>query len=159
MARAQRLATLAFAAVGVEVKWVKGKQLGEPQEVAAGEMLTVVFDGPALAQASPQAIAFTHVGGGADADVHVFYNRVARFGDRVYMPEILGNVLAHELTHALEGVARHSSEGLMKAVWSGRDYAGMVNRRPLAFAAVDLDLLRAHFHKEMSPAPTLVAAR
>jgi hypothetical protein len=75
------------------------------------------------------------------------------------MPEILGNVLAHELTHALEGVARHSSEGLMKAVWSGRDYAGMVSRRPLAFAAEDLDLLRAHFNKEMSPTLTLVAAR
>ena len=159
MARAQRLATLAFAAVGVEVKWVKGKRLGELQEVAAGEMFTVVFDGPAPAQASPQAMAFTHVGGGADADVHVFYNRVARFGDRVYMPEILGNVLAHELTHALEGVARHSSEGLMKAVWSADDYAGMVSRRPLAFAAEDLDLLRAHFNKEMSPTLTLVAAR
>lgn len=74
------------------------------------------------------------------------------------MPEFLGNVLAHELTHALEGVARHSSEGLMKANWSGRDYDEMA-RGPLAFAAVDLELLRAHFQKEMPPAPTLVATR
>src|ERR1035437_1739978 len=43
----------------------------EPRKVAAGEMLTVVLDGPAPAQAAPQAMAFTHVGGGADADVHV----------------------------------------------------------------------------------------
>ena len=69
------------------------------------------------------------------------------------MPEFLGNVLAHELTHALEGVARHSSEGLMKAVWSARDYDEMV-RGPLPFAAEDLDLLRAHFQKEI-----LVAGR
>jgi hypothetical protein len=155
MERAKRVATAAFAAAGIEVRWVEGKRLGEPREVAAGEILTVVFDGPAPAHAGPQAMAFTTLGGG---DVHVFYNRVADFKDRMHMPEFLGNVLAHELTHELEGVVRHSSEGLMKAVWSARDYAGMV-RGPLGFAAEDLDLLRDHFRKEMSPAPTLVAAR
>src|SRR5271157_2860370 len=107
-------------------------------------------------------MAFTNVGGGADADVQVFYNRVAGFAgfdNRLYMPELLGNVLAHELTHALEGVARHSSEGLMKAVWSADDYARMTRRRPLAFAAVDLELFRDHFRNDISPAHTLVAAR
>ena len=159
MARAKRVATAAFAAAGVEVRWVEGKRLGELREVAAGEMLTVVFDGPAPAQASPQAMAFTHVGGGADADVHVFYNRVASFEDRVYMPEFLGNVLAHELTHALEGVARHSSEGLMKAVWSGRDYAGMVAAVRSPSPPRTWICSEPTSSKEMSPAPTLVAAR
>jgi hypothetical protein len=70
----------------------------------------------------------------------------------------LGNVLAHELTHALEGVPRHSSEGLMKDIWSARDYAGMLHG-PLPFAAEDLDLLRAHFKIEMPPAPSLAATR
>jgi hypothetical protein len=83
---------------------------------------------------------------------------VADFKDRMHMPEFLGNVLAHELTHELEGVARHSSEGLMKAFWSARDYADMV-RGPLALAAVDLDLLRAHFQKEIRPVLTIVASR
>ena len=32
-------------------------------------------------------------------------------------------------------------------------------RGPLAFAAEDLDLLRAHFRKKVLPAPGLVAAR
>ena len=160
--RAEQVATAAFAAAGIEVKWVVGKQLGKRREAASGEVLTVVFEALAPVQASPEAMAFTNVGGAADADVHVFYNRVAGFGgfhDRLYAPELLGNVLAHELTHALEGMARHSSEGLMKAVWSGDDYAKMARRRPLAFAAEDLELLRAHFKKDMSPAPTLVATR
>ena len=158
MARAQRVATAAFAAVGIEVRWVEGKRLGEPRKVASGEVLTVVFDCSAPAQASPQASAFTRVGGEADANVHVFYNRVVLFKDRVHTPEFLGNVLAHELTHALEGVARHSSEGLMKADWNDDDYDQMV-RGPLAFAGVDLELLHAHFKKEVSPEPTLAAAR
>jgi hypothetical protein len=105
-------------------------------------------------------VAFTNVGGRADADVHVFYSRVTGFWaeDRAHMPQFLGNVLAHELTHALEGVARHSSEGLMKADWNARDYAEML-RGPLPFAAEDLDLLRAHFKIEMPPAPSLAATR
>lgn len=158
LARAERVATAAFAAVGVEVRWVKGQRLEAPRKVASGEALTVVFDLSAPAQASLHAFASTQLGGGADGDVHVFYGRVTRFPDKVLMPEVLGNVLAHELTHALQGVARHSSEGLMKAEWEIPDYQKM-SRGPLAFAAVDLELLRAHFNKEVSPEPTLAAAR
>ena len=162
MARAERVATAAFAAAGMEVRWVEGKRLGELRQAASGEILTVVFDAAAPAQFAPQAMAFTAVGGGADADVHVFYNRVASFANRywkgAYLPELLGNVLAHELTHALEGVVRHSSKGLMKAAWNDDEYAQIV-RGPLPFAAEDLELLRAHFQKEMSPAPALVATR
>jgi len=144
MTRAKRVATAAFAAAGIEVRWVEGKHLGEQREVASGEMRNVVFDGAAPASFRPQAMAVTNVGLGAGSDVHVFYNRVLAFQDSAYMPEFLGNVLAHELTHALEGVARHSSRGLMKAVWSDDDIAEMF-RGPLPFAAEDLDLLRAHF--------------
>jgi len=162
LARAKRVATSAFAAAGIEIRWVRGKRLGAPREVSSGEVLTVVFDSPAPVDASPGAMAFTNVGGWAAADVHVFYSRVAGFGagrgSHAYMPEFLGNVLAHELTHALEGVVRHSSEGLMKAAWSNRDCAEMV-LGPLPFAAVDLELLRAHFRREVSPAPTLIATR
>jgi len=162
MARAEWVATAAFAVAGIEVRWAECKRLGGPRKVASGEVLTVVFDGPAPAYASPQAMAFTNVGGGADADVQVFYNRVAGFAgfdNRLYMPELLGNVLAHELTHALEGAARHSSEGLMKAVWSADDYAKMSRRHPLAFAAEDLDLLRAHFQKDIPSTLTIVAGK
>jgi hypothetical protein len=166
MGRAKGVAAEAFAAAGIQVRWVEGKRIGEPWG-APGEVLTVVFDGPVPASFRPQAMAFANVGGGADADVHVFYHRVADFADtfahlsvgtHVSMPEFLGNVLAHELTHALEGVKRHSREGLMKAEWNAGDIAGMVYG-PLPLAAEDLELLRAHFKREMSPAPTLVAAR
>ena len=86
---------------------------------APPHLYTEVLHFEAIRVVDPRAMAFTNVSGRADADVHVFYNRVAGFEDRVHMPEFLGNVLAHELAHALQGVARHSLEGLMKAVWSG----------------------------------------
>ena len=167
MGRAKAVAAEAFATAGIQIRWVEGKRLGEPRVVAAGEVLTVVFDGPAPASFRPQDLAFTNLGGRADADVHVFCDRIADLADtfaqrsigtHVSMPEFLGNVLAHELTHALEGVARHSREGLMKAEWSAGDYAKTISGT-LPFAAEDLELLRAHFKREMSPAPALVAAR
>ena len=167
MARAKQVATSAFGAAGIEVKWADSKRPGERREVAAGEVLTMVFDGAAPANFPPPSVAFTNLSGGADANVHVFYYRVADVVDmraqrstgvRLPMAEFLGNVLAHELTHALEGVARHSSEGLMKAFWSARDFDGMA-RGPLAFAAEDLELLRSQFRKGMAPATALVAAR
>jgi hypothetical protein len=158
MGRAKAVAAMAFAAAGIEVRWVEGKRLGEPRVVAAGEALRVVFDGQAPADFRPHAMAFTNIGGGADANVHVFYNRVAdaedmraqrSTGTHTRLPEFLGNVLAHELTHALEGVKRHSSEGLMKAEWNAGDLADMVYG-PLPLAAEDRDLLRAHFRKEIA---------
>jgi len=167
MAGAQQVATSAFAAAGIEVKWAESRRPGERREVAAGEVLTIVFDGRAPANFPPPSVAFTNLSGGADANVHVFYYRVADVADmraqrstgvRVPMAEFLGNVLAHELTHALEGVARHSNEGLMKAFWSASDFDGMA-RGALAFTAEDLELLRAHFTKGMSPASTLIATR
>jgi hypothetical protein len=151
MARAEGVATKAFAVAGIEVRWVKGQRLGEPRKAVSGETLTVVFDAKAPAQAKPDATATTYFGEGADANTHVFYDRVARFRDPVHMPEFLGNVLAHEMTHALEGVARHSTEGLMKPAWDVVDYGKMVGG-PLPFAAVDLEMLRTHFRKQTSAA-------
>jgi hypothetical protein len=158
MGRARAVAAMAFAAAGIEVRWVEGKRLGEPRVVAAGEALRVVFDGQAPTGFRPHAMAFTNFGGRSDADVHVFYDRVASFedtlahlsiGTHTRLPDFLGNVLAHELTHALEGVKRHSSEGLMKAEWNAGDLADMVYG-PLPLAAEDRDLLRAHFRKEIA---------
>jgi len=156
MARAEQVASKAFAEAGIEVRWVKGRQLGESRHAASGEILTVVFDSHAPAQSNPDATATTQFGKKADANTHVFFDRVARFKDPVHMPEFLGNVLAHELTHALEGVARHAGKGLMKAAWDVQDYGKMVHG-PLPFAAVDLELLRAHFQEKTSPALTVAA--
>src|ERR1019366_102233 len=47
MGRAELVATRARAAAGIEVRWAEGTQLGEPRLAAAGDVLTVVFGGPA----------------------------------------------------------------------------------------------------------------
>jgi len=70
----------------------------------------------------------------------VFYDRV----QRTYSgsPQILlAHVVAHEITHILQGVAQHSDEGLMKARWDRDDYARMA-LQPLTLTKTDLQLIR-----------------
>jgi hypothetical protein len=54
---------------------------------------------------------------------------------------ILGHVLAHELTHALQRIARHSTEGLMKAAWNEDDFQAMTVR-PMQLTSADAALIR-----------------
>jgi len=60
------------------------------------------------------------------------------------MPElpqiVLGYVLAHEITHLLEGISRHSDTGVMKAGWNRTDIFAM-RRGRLVLSSEDLDLI------------------
>jgi hypothetical protein len=57
-------------------------------------------------------------------------------------PRILAHTLVHEIAHNLEGVARHSQSGVMKARWTASDYNEM-SRHPLQFEQIDLELIKA----------------
>ena len=54
---------------------------------------------------------------------------------------LLAHVIAHEMTHILQGTPRHSKEGIMKARWDHNDFAAM-KHRPLTFTETDLQLIR-----------------
>jgi hypothetical protein len=53
---------------------------------------------------------------------------------------VLGHVIAHEVTHILQGVLRHSESGVMKARWSNADYQEMT-WKPLRFTDEDVVLI------------------
>jgi hypothetical protein len=57
----------------------------------------------------------------------------------------LAHVLAHEITHILQGVSRHSESGVMKATWDQRDFEKMA-WKPLTFTERDVMLI--HFGLE-----------
>jgi len=50
---------------------------------------------------------------------------------------ILAHVMVHEIAHLLEGVARHSQTGVMKAHWDGYDLMQMAVT-PLPFDPEDM---------------------
>jgi hypothetical protein len=73
------------------------------------------------------------------AHIRLLYDRIALTGPKL-LPNLLTHVLVHEIAHILQGVPRHSDEGLMKARWTQEDYNSML-RKPLEFTSEDIDLI------------------
>jgi len=54
---------------------------------------------------------------------------------------VLGHLMAHEITHVLQGTSRHSETGLMRAHWSPEDY-GQMPSKLLPLTPYDIKLIR-----------------
>ena len=54
---------------------------------------------------------------------------------------VLGHLMAHEITHVLQGISRHSETGLMRAHWSPEDYRQMPSKL-LPLTPYDIKLIR-----------------
>jgi hypothetical protein len=67
---------------------------------------------------------------------------------------VLAHVLAHEITHVLQGAARHSESGITKARWTLDDLAEM-RVLPLRFTVEDVELI--HRGPEGQPETSLAA--
>jgi len=120
-----------LAEAGVALDWRRGA----PDEGGVGPetvVITFVAAAPmnfrhgvnanALAAARPY---------GPSSEISVFTDRVTLY----YQPypeigrgRVLGHVLAHEIVHVLEGVARHSDTGLMVGNWSWRELRDVTTR-------------------------------
>jgi len=68
---------------------------------------------------------------------------------------LLGHVLAHEMGHILQGVSRHSYEGVMKARWSLHDTRVMAFQR-MRFSDEDRDLILNVLSKSQARRPDRV---
>lgn len=75
-------------------------------------------------------------------EIAILYDRVCSMVGASMAPHLMAYLLVHEITHLLQGEARHSETGIMKAHWSGKDYDAMWERR-LAFAPYDMLLIQA----------------
>jgi hypothetical protein len=74
--------------------------------------------------------------------IEIFYDRIRDMAKLEQRPHLLAYVLAHEITHILQGVARHSDTGIMKARWNDVDLEE-IRRGELAFAPEDIPLIEA----------------
>lgn len=61
----------------------------------------------------------------------------------------LAYTLVHEIAHVVQGIARHSETGIMKANWEPGDDAAMRNGS-LQFASIDVELIRAGLNAEVA---------
>jgi hypothetical protein len=147
--RAEAMATGMFAGIGVQVRWEIGsprptrgdKKAGIPQNRGLDIVLRLASGerendhGEALGYALPYAQSGVRV--------TLFYDRILGpvVGNEGAATVLLAHALAHEITHVLQGVVRHSEEGLMKAQWTPADRAQM-KQKPLPFTAYDVELIQ-----------------
>ena len=88
--------------------------------------------------------------------IEIFSDRVVAVGGGV-REDLLGHVLAHEITHVLQGSARHSDSGLMKANWDRADLAWMKSHCHLSFTDLDGQLIYAGLAARGATASTVTA--
>jgi hypothetical protein len=130
-AYAQIVASRIFADAGVTIFW----RSGQPDTPAQSILINITEDTPALFHPGALAYADMHDG----AHIRVFYDRLGKGGDRL-TTRLLANVLVHEITHLLEGVCRHSQEGIMKAHWTAKDLV-QIAWSQLPFDPYDVELI------------------
>jgi hypothetical protein len=129
---AQGLASKLFMSIQVRVDW---RELRSCPVDGNGLQVSLSYSTPPNQLPGSLAYALPYEG----SHIVVFYDRV-RKSDPNVVTHLLAYVLIHEVTHILEGVARHSKRGIMKAHWDREDRFEIGLGR-LAFAAEDIDLI------------------
>jgi hypothetical protein len=157
--RAEAMATRMFAGVGVRVQWTS-RRPGRRAEAASDacapkrpEQIVVRMASGRAGFAKSDAFAYALPYASDGVRVTVFYGELRKaFFDRPRLePVMLAHVLVHEITHVLQGVAQHSSTGVMQARWNPTEYSGMENK-PLEFAGYDAELIQRGLRRTRSPA-------
>ena len=85
---------------------------------------------------------------GIGRQTDVFYDRLTELHRdwNVALPELLGNVMAHELGHLLLGFHAHSVAGIMQPVWATKELE-LVERGALVFTAEQSRLIRQRLER------------
>jgi len=147
--RAEAIATSMFAGIGVRVRW----EVGSPR-AARGKGKADIMHYPGLdivlrlvsdeaGNSHQGALGYALPYAQSGVQITLFFDRVLGpvVGSEGPASALLAHALVHEITHVLQGVARHSAEGVMKARWTSEDKAQM-KERPLPFSAEDVQLIR-----------------
>jgi hypothetical protein len=145
--RAMFVATRIFRSIGVNLEWRTGAVAAELQSCGwdAPEIIEVEENPSDSGNFTSGTLAYALPLRTSGIRIHVMHDRVAELSTNV--PNILGYVLAHEIGHVLQGLARHSDEGILKAKWNGTDYDLMGVLR-LTFSPDDAEIIRNHFSQQ-----------
>ena len=140
LSRARRVAADILAPAGVNLQWNRKS----PVIPCARPSIAIGFAEDTTARFLPGAIAYALPYAGGGTRITPFLDRMApllKLANASQSGILLGHVLAHEITHVLQGIARHSGSGLMKARFSESDFQQMLIR-PMPLAPEDTRLIQ-----------------
>ena len=145
--RARMVVTEAYAEIGVQVVW-RSAASAPPvcsQDPLHRKIVVSLVDGvPPGLDGETAGFAKPYAQKGACVTLVMDQVRLTAERNPLSAGFLLGNVLAHEMGHVLEGVARHSETGMMKDRWSREEVMGMTFDR-LHFSEFDRRLILQSF--------------
>jgi len=157
--RATMIADQILASAGVSLTW-HGNLAPCSGEAVRAVQVDLSWNRPP--NELPGALGYAQPFG--DAYVRVFCDRIQKAVAPGSEPYLLGHVLAHEITHVLEGTNFHAVSGVMKAVWDFGECRRMAVHS-LMFTATDIVLIRRGLEDRAGfrparqhAAPVLIAA-
>jgi hypothetical protein len=140
--RAEHQASEMLRAAGVRVVW----KIGEPGHTSCCQFqLALRYDIEPRKGSDAMGYAFPYENGAGG--ITILYKRIV--AKRLRPEKMLAHVIVHEVTHMLQGLARHSASGVMKHWWSPEDFKQM-ERAPLQFTTADIDLIRLGLAKRVA---------
>jgi hypothetical protein len=159
------VASSIFAKIGVHLHWREG-ELPSTQSGAGDGAIQRVF-GVRMVEHAPKtatrdALASARIVGSSGTEITVYKDRLQDFlnihSNLAGVSGLgAGYVLAHELAHVMQGVARHSELGILKAQWSNADFEAMIFHK-LAFTDFDVDLIHRGLELQLADAAAPAAS-
>lgn len=150
-------ATRMFHEIGVNIRMRTSIPAHEIKG-ACGAPIVIEFENGSGYRGADGALAYSLPYKQSGTSIHVLAGRVRLDRGLSFAYTLLAHVMVHEITHVLEQIERHSGAGVMKAVWSDRDYDEM-KRHPLPFAPEDVELIRKGLAIRASHAATELSNR
>jgi len=155
---AEVMATRMFADIGVRVQWAscRAHRRSEPDSdscpLKRPKEIVVRMASRRAGSASSDVFAAALPYASDGIRVTVFYAELREaFCARPRLESaVLAHVLVHEITHVLQGLARHSPTGVMRARWNAADYSNL-EKRPMQFAGDDAELIQLGLRRTQSP--------
>ena len=135
--RAMQITSEIFTTARVSVKWRHG---GSRPCRETSERMTIIVSLLTRTPSKFRPGALAYCLPNEDRHVVVLCDRILSASPDL-STSLLAHVIAHEMTHILQGTLHHSRDGVMKARWDHNDFAVM-KHRPLTFTETDLQLIR-----------------
>jgi len=138
LVRAEDITSRMFKSAGVAVEW-RSAGMGACRKPQQTQTIVLDFATSTPASQYPGALAYALPYEG----IHIvlMLDRIQKkAAGPAQVPPLLAHVMTHEITHILQGIARHSETGVMKALWDSHDFLQMT-KEPLAFTPEDIALL------------------
>jgi hypothetical protein len=130
--QAQSLASGMFKRIEIKLDW----RPGNPARPEKGAIVVELVTGtPESFLPGSLAYALPYEG----VHIRIFWDRISR---TPAPREVLAHVMVHEITHIVQGIARHSGQGIMKARWTTQEEYGMKSKS-LSFTQEDVKLIYA----------------